>query len=61
MAELGSGVSDGAFVEVQEGFADDAEVEATGEALGSEGVVEERGELAVEPMEKRKARERLKI
>jgi hypothetical protein len=43
-----SGISDGTFVEVQEDFADGAEIEAAGEALGGEGVVEEGGEPEVE-------------
>src|SRR5271170_7739997 len=48
VAEAGPGVSDGAFVEVEVGFAEGTEVEAVGEALGSEGVAEERGQLEVE-------------
>jgi hypothetical protein len=44
----GAGVADGTFVEMQVGFADGAEIEAAGEALGSEGVIEQFGELKVE-------------
>jgi hypothetical protein len=42
------GVSYGAFVKVEEDFADSAEIEAVGEALGGEGVVQQRGELAID-------------
>jgi hypothetical protein len=41
-------ISDGAFVKMKEDFADGAEVEAAGEALGCERVVQERGELTVD-------------
>ena len=44
----GPGVSYWAFVELEVGFADGAEIEAAGEALGGEGVVEQFGELKVE-------------
>ena len=44
----GAGVAHGTFVEVEVGFADGAEIEAAGEALGGEGVVEQSGELKVE-------------
>jgi hypothetical protein len=44
----GPGVSRGTFVEVQVGFADGAEIEAAGETLGGERVVEQFGELKVE-------------
>jgi hypothetical protein len=44
----GSGISCGTFVEVQEDFADGAEIEAVGETLCGEGVVEEGGEPEVE-------------
>jgi len=43
-----AGVSGWAFVEVEVGFADGAEIEAAGETLGGEGVVEQFGELTVE-------------
>jgi hypothetical protein len=39
----GSGVACGTLVEMQVGFADGAEIEAAGEALGREGVVEQFG------------------
>jgi hypothetical protein len=48
VAEGGPGVSGRAFVEVQVGFADGAEIEAAGEALGGQGVIEQFGELKVE-------------
>lgn len=48
MADRGTGVSCGAFVKVQENFAADAEVEAAGEALGREGVIEQGAKLAIE-------------
>jgi hypothetical protein len=41
-------ISYGTFVEVQKGFADGAEIEATGEALRGHGVIQQSGELAVE-------------
>jgi hypothetical protein len=44
----GSGIAYRAFVEVKVGFADGAEIEAAGEALGGEGVIEQFGELKVE-------------
>jgi hypothetical protein len=44
----GAGVAYGAFVEVEVGFTDGAEIEAAGEALGGERVVEQFGELKVE-------------
>jgi hypothetical protein len=44
----GAGVSYRAFVEVEVGFADGAEIEAAGEALGGQGVVEQSGEPKVE-------------
>jgi len=48
MAGDGAGVSYRAFVEVEVGFADGAEIEAAEEALGGEGVIEQFGELKVE-------------
>jgi hypothetical protein len=48
VAEAGPGVSDGAFVKVDVGFAEGAEIEAAGEALGSEGMAKEVGKLEVE-------------
>jgi hypothetical protein len=45
---LRSGVPDGAFMEMQVGFADGAEIEAAGEALGGERVIQQFGELEVE-------------
>jgi hypothetical protein len=48
VARGGAGVARWAFVEVQVGFAYRAEIEAAGEALGGEGVVEQFGELTVE-------------
>jgi hypothetical protein len=44
----GAGVSGGAFVEVEVGFADGAEIKAAGQALCGERVVEEFRELKVE-------------
>jgi len=44
----GTRVTYWAFVEVEVGFADGAEIEAAGEALGGEGVVEQFRELKVE-------------
>jgi hypothetical protein len=44
----GAGVAYGTFVEMEVGFADGAEIEAAGETLGGEGVVEQFGELKVE-------------
>jgi hypothetical protein len=44
----GSGVAYGTLVEMQVGFADGAEIEAAGETLGREGVIEQFGELKVE-------------
>jgi hypothetical protein len=48
MADGGTGVSCGAFVEVQEGFAGGAEIEAARESLGGEGVIQKGSELAIE-------------
>jgi hypothetical protein len=48
VAEAGSGACDGVFMEVQVGFADGAEVEAAGETLSGQGVVEKGGDLEVE-------------
>ena len=48
VAGCGAGGAYRAFVEMDVGFADGAEIEAAGEALGGEGVVEEFGELTVE-------------
>ena len=48
VAEAGPGVSDGAFVDVDVGFAEGAEVEAAREALSSQGVAKEGGKLEVE-------------
>jgi len=42
------GVSEGALVEVQGGFTKGSKIEATREALGSEGVIKQFGELEVE-------------
>ncbi len=43
-----AGISGWAFVEVQVGFGDCAEIEAAGEALRGEGVVQQGGELVIE-------------
>jgi len=48
MVRDGAGGAYWAFVEMEVGFADGAEIKAAGEALGGEGVVEEFGELKVE-------------
>jgi hypothetical protein len=44
VAEAHAGIACGAFVEVEVGFAEGAEVEGGGEALRSEGVVEKGGD-----------------
>jgi hypothetical protein len=48
VARDSSGVSDRALVEVQGGFTGGAKIEAAGEALGSERVIKQFGELEVE-------------
>jgi hypothetical protein len=48
VAGCGAGGTDRPFVEMEVGFADGAEIEAAGEALRGEGMVEEIGELSVD-------------
>jgi hypothetical protein len=54
VARGGAGVAHWALVEMKVGFADGAEIEAAGDALGGEGVVEESRELTVEAEGKEK-------
>src|ERR1700754_1318291 len=59
VADGGTGVSCGTFVKVQESFADHTQVEATGEALGGERVIEQGGELAVEAERKQEGEQKV--
>ena len=47
VAGYASGISDWSFVEMKEGFAEGAEIEAAGEALGGERVIQKFGEPQV--------------